>query len=129
MVEKKWLIVLNCLLWAAAGINILRIGVKAALSAHTWVFLWSIPVFVAFGLMFRRVIRKNTMRIRQMDRERAPICMFLTWKGYAIITFMMTLGIVLRTQTSLPDSFFAYFYTGLGLALSFTGTLSLFKTH
>lgn len=43
---------------------------------------------------------------------------FLTLKGYLIIAFMMTLGFTLRGIGKLPDSYFAFFYTGLGSALA-----------
>ena len=38
---------------------------------------------------------------------------------------MMTLGLTLRDIGKLPDSFFAFFYTGLGSALLLTGLLFL----
>ena len=127
MVRKHWLILANGLLWAAAGINIARIGYSCAFSEGGYVWLWSIPVFAAFASMFFRVIGKNTKRIDAMPVEKAPLYQFLTLKGYLIIAFMMTLGITLRSLGTIPDSFFAFFYTGLGTALAVAGLHSVVK--
>lgn len=125
MVKKFWLIIANAFLWAAAGINIARIGIQCAISEGSKVWLWCIPVFAAFGAMFFRVIAKNAKRIHAMEGEKAPLYKFLTLKSYLLIAFMMTMGITLRSFESVPDSFFAYFYTGLGSALTLAGLTSL----
>lgn len=127
MVRKHWLILTNGILWFAAGFNIARIGVRAAIADASSVWLWFIPVFLAFGAMFTRMVGKNTGRIMSMEGEKAPLYKFLTLKGYLIIAFMMTLGFTLRGIGKLPDSFFAFFYTGLGSALSLAGILFLLK--
>lgn len=126
MVRKHWLIITNGILWLVAGFNIARIGVRAAFADASNVWLWFIPVFVAFGAMFTRMVRKNTRRIMSMEKK-VPLYKFLTLKGYLIIAFMMTLGFTLRGIGKLPDSFFAFFYTGLGCALSLAGVLFLLK--
>lgn len=127
MVRKHWLIVTNGILWLAAGFNIFRIGLQAALKVESLVWLWFVVVFAAFGTMFLRMVKKNSGRIMAMEGERAPLWRFLTLKGYLIIIFMMTLGIVLRKCTNLPDGFFSFFYTGLGGALSLAGVVFLAK--
>lgn len=124
MVRKPWLIVANALLWMMAGFNIARIGVKCALSVGTAVWLWGILVFAAFFTMFHRIIGKNTKRILAMEEPKAPLYKFLTLKGYLIIAFMITLGFTLRGLGTIPDGFFAFFYSGLGTALFLAGFLS-----
>lgn len=111
----------------AAGFNIARIGFSCAISLGTLVWLWAIPVFIAFGAMFTRVIGKNVKRIQNMEGERQPLYRFMALKGYLIIAFMMTLGITLRHIGSIPESFFAFFYTGLGSALFLAGLSGLFR--
>lgn len=125
MVHKRWLIITNALLWAAAGFNIARIGILCAISEDSLVWLWSIPVFAAFGTMFMRVIGKNTRRILDLPGQRAPLYRFLNVRGYLIIAFMMSLGFGLRRLECVPQAFFAFFYTGLGTALCLNGLLSL----
>ncbi len=46
---------------------------------------------------------------------------FFDKKGYLTMVFFITLGIVIRRSNLLPQSFFASFYTGLGLALFTSG--------
>lgn len=62
-----------------------------------------------------------------MAGDRAPLYRFMSLKGYLIIIFMMTLGISLRSIGSIPDGFFAFFYTGLGSALFLAGAGSLLR--
>ncbi len=127
MVKKHWLIVTNGLLWMVAGANIDNIGVAAAVNVGGRVWLWSFVVLAAFGTMFIRVIHKNAKRIQAIPSLKAPLYKFLTLRGYLVIAFMMGLGIFLRKFTSLPESFFAFFYTGLGTALCGAGAVSLVR--
>lgn len=126
MVKKFWLVFANSLLWMAAGANIARIGIKCALSVGSLVWLWFIPVFVAFGMMFRRTISKNIARIESLPGERQPLYRCMSLKGYLIIAFMMSLGIFLRRIGGIPEGFFSFFYTGLGSALALSGLYGLY---
>ena len=121
MVKKNWLIVINDLLWMVAGMNIANIGVKSILAIDSLVWLLCVPVFAVFATMFFRIISKNCERILSMEGEKAKIYKFLTLKGYLIIAFMMTMGITLRRLGTIPEHFFAFFYTGLGSALFIAG--------
>lgn len=125
MVKKIGLIIANAVLWMIAGVNIARIGISCALEHGGYVWLWCIPVFAAFFWMFNRTINKNSVRIKSMKEQKAPLYKFLSVKGYLIITFMMTLGITLRSLAFMPVAFFAFFYTGLGSALFLAGLKSL----
>ena len=129
MVKKFWLIFANALLWMLAGANIARIGINSAFAVGGLTWLWSVPVFAAFFTMFSRTIAKNSRRIKAMDCDMAPLYRFMTLKGYLIIAFMMSLGIVLRKVGSIPEAFFSFFYTGLGSALFLAGAGSLFKKN
>ena len=44
-------------------------------------------------------------------------------KSYAIMAFMITLGVLLRKCPAIAPSFIASFYVGLGLALSVAGVI------
>lgn len=125
MLGKRWLIAANALLWTLAGFNIARIGIKCALHASMAIWIWAVPVFAAFFMMFCRIIEKNAERIRNFETDKAPLYRFLTLKGYLIIAFMMTLGITLRSLGTIPDCFFAFFYSGLGTALMVAGLTGL----
>lgn len=129
MLKKNLLVACYGVLWFIAGINVLNIGISAALSVHSLVWIWSLPVFAAFFLMFFAVTRKNVGRIHALEGDKAPLYKFMPLKSYLLIIFMMTLGITLRKIESIPSAFFAFFYTGLGSALCTAGIISLFKTN
>lgn len=126
-VSREVLFVIAGLVWLAAGINILVIGLNAygeSLAAGAplvWMLLGSVAIFAAFGAMFARIVRKHTARINGYGQEKQPFWRFFDKGSYIIMIFMMTLGISLRTFHLVPDWFIAFFYTGLGLALALAG--------
>ena len=63
--------------------------------------------------MFRRNVN--------YEEEKKSVFCFFDLKGYLMMVFMMGLGITLRRSHLLSDFFFAFFYTGLGTALSISG--------
>lgn len=58
----------------------------------------------------------------------APFGIFLYIKAYLIMACMMGGGIGLRAAGIFPNTFIAFFYTGLGCALASAGILFL-KNH
>lgn len=129
-VKKEVLLIIAGALWAAAGINILRIGIASYIASSGSVkvyflllmMLLSALILAGFIAMFMRVVRKNTRRILSYP-EKKTIFAFLDLKGYLLMAFMMGLGITLRLINLLPVEFFAVFYTGLGTALTLSGAL------
>lgn len=117
----KLLIIAGCV-WAAAGANILSIGLSA--SHGVWA-LWTIGlamiVFLAFHIgVFTKLVRKHTARIGAYEGKQ-HVYRFFDKKSYLIMAFMMTTGITLRVSGVIPDQGIAFFYTGLGTALVFAG--------
>lgn len=128
MATKRLLIVANGLLWLAAGINILRIGILAILADGEIKWFWSLLIFTGFATMFVKLMKRNTLRINSFEQTRVPLYKFMTLKSYIIVIVMISLGITLRKFTHLPESFFAFFYTGLGSALGLCGLLYLINS-
>lgn len=60
-------------------------------------------------------------------RDREPIYLTFSLKGYLVIAFMITLGITLRHIPGIPSSFFAWFYLGLGPGLLSAGIRFLIR--
>ena len=128
-VKKRGLLLVAGLVWLAAGVNILRIGIMAIVSSWGKGALWqdiTLPIFallilVGFSFMFYRIVGKNERRMMGYEADKVSIFRFFDLKGYLMMVFMMALGIVLRRGNFLPDYFFAFFYTGLGSALSIAG--------
>ena len=124
-VRKITLLLIACLVWGAAGINILRIGLLAYppyVSLLNGVL--SLAVFGVFQyFVFGPLVKKHTRRITGYEEERQFFLKFFDGKSFAIMAFMMTFGILLRTTGLGPDRFIAVFYTGLGASLLLAGLL------
>ena len=124
-VKRHTLLLLACLVWSAAGFNILRIGIitypayRGALN-----YALSVLVFAVFQLLiFGRLVKKHTARITAYTEERLFFLKFFDAKAFAIMAVMMTGGIGLRASRLAPDRFIAVFYTGLGASLLLAGLL------
>lgn len=124
-VKRNTLLLLACLVWSAAGFNILRIGLMAY-PAYVTVLnvLLSVLVFAVFQyFIFGRLVKKHTTRIHSYLEERHFFLKFFDKKAFAIMAVMMTGGIGLRASGLAPERFIAVFYTGLGAALLLAGLL------
>lgn len=123
-VRAKYLLVIAGIVWIAAGVNIVRLGVVACMEGTTplWALIVGIPLtFLAFHAMFTRLIGKHADRIRSYGEDRKHVLQFFDVKGYVIMIVMMGGGISLRAFNLVPTWFVAFFYTGLGLALTLAG--------
>ena len=122
MVKKRTLLFLAALVWLAAGVNIMRIGVIAYVGHLTLLAAaGSVVVFVLFWRMFRGLVGKHTGRIHAFAEERQFFWRFFDARSFAIMAVMMTSGITIRVMHLAPDAFIAIFYTGLGTALALAG--------
>lgn len=124
-VKRNTLLLFACLVWTAAGFNILRIGLLAY-PAYVTVLncLLSVLVFVVFQrFIFGKLVKKHTARISDYSDERHFFLKFFDKKAFAIMAVMMTGGIGLRVSGLAPERFIAVFYTGLGASLLLAGLL------
>ena len=123
-VKKQYLLLLACLVWIAAGANIVRIGFEeypGYLTAFN-IFL-SVVVFAVFQFfIFGKLVKKHTKRINAYE-ERQWFIKFFDVKSFIIMAFMMTGGIWLRVSGAAPQRFIAVFYSGLGMSLLLAGIL------
>lgn len=124
-VKRNTLLLLACLVWIAAGFNILRIGLvsyPAYLSVLN--LLLSALVFVLFQrFVFGKLVKKHTARIHSYQEERHFFLKFFDGKAFAIMAVMMSGGIALRVSGIAPERFVAVFYSGLGASLLLAGVL------
>lgn len=123
-VQKNTLLLIACLVWGAAGFNILKIGLLAYQNyLQPLNYALSIVVFAIFQfLIFGKLVKKHTQRILAY-KEKQFFLKFFDVKSFIIMAFMMTFGIVLRATNIAPEQFIAVFYTGLGSALFLAGLL------
>lgn len=116
-VKRSTLLLFACLIWSAAGFNILRIGLTVY-PAH--VSVWNV---LLSAFVFGKLVQKHTARIRSYPEERHFFLKFFDRKAFIIMAIMMTGGIGLRVSGLAPDVFIAVFYTGLGASLFLAGIL------
>lgn len=129
LVQKNTLILIAGIVWAIAGFNIVRIGLVAYEGNFTW---WravlSVAVYAIFQLfIFGKMVQKHTDRILNYKEERQNFFRFFDTRSYLIMAFMMTLGIGLRVSGVVPNTFIAFFYTGLGASLLTAGVLFIIR--
>lgn len=123
-VKKEYLLLLACLVWMAAGSNIVRIGFQIYPKYLTIfnIFLSALVFFSFQFLIFGKLVKKHTKRILGY-KEKQCFVKFFDRKSFVIMMLMMSGGIYLRTLKSVPESFIAVFYSGLGIALFLSGVL------
>jgi hypothetical protein len=129
-ISTRHLLLVNGLLWTAIGIKIALTGVNAYRHLEVipwWYFLLSALVFAGFYVMFTGVVRKYAARIEGLPDPKTSIFKTFSVKGYLIIVFMITLGITLKRIPQVPDSFIAWFYSGLGPGLFSAGIRFLIR--
>ena len=130
-VRKTHLLAINGLMWTAIGTKISITGISHYLTTSTDKLLWMIPlsvlVFTGFYMMFTGIVRKYSERIHALPGPKEPIYKTFSVKGYLIIAFMITLGFSLKYIPGIPESFFAWFYMGLGPGLLSAGIRFLIR--
>lgn len=124
-VRRDTLLLLACLVWSAAGFNILRIGLIAYPPYRSVLnFILSALVFSVFQIfVFGKLVKKHTTRIHSYVEERHFFLKFFDGKAFAIMAVMMAGGIGLRVSGLAPERFIAVFYSGLGASLLLAGLL------
>lgn len=125
-VKKQNLLIIAALVWVAAGVNILHIGLEAY--AEGYVTTLNEVLSVAVGLVFwfgtfYKLTKKHTQRITNYEEQHQYFWHFFDLKSFIIMAIMMTGGIALRVSGIVPSVFIAVFYTGLGSALALAGIL------
>ena len=131
-VKTIHLLAINGLLWTAIGTKIAITGASHYLRVDTpqsltWMIPLSVIIFAGFYIMFTGVIRKYSARIMSMTEEKTSIFRTFSLKGYLVIAFMISLGIVLKHIPGIPSNFFAWFYCGLGPGLISAGIRFLLR--
>ena len=123
----------NGLMWTAIGTKISVTGLChyliTPLDKLWWYITLSLLVFAGFYIMFTGIVQKYSARIQSLPGPKEPIYKTFSLKGYLIIAFMISLGITLKYIPGIPDSFFAWFYLGLGPGLLSAGVRFLIRWY
>ena len=86
-----------------------------------WLLLITVSVITGFFYMFRRIVDRYCDRIASLPDE---IYIWHTFpaRGWALLIFMMGLGIALKHIPGVSSAFTASFYSGLGPMLLVSST-------
>jgi uncharacterized membrane protein YfcA len=126
---KNQLMLIAGLVWCAAGAMVSMIGLPLELGlapSHLILLPLAVVIFLAFYLLvFSRLVRKHTDRIRARTEDRLPVWSFFNASSWVVMAVMMGGGMALRFTHLMPDWMIAFFYSGLGAALFLCGVLFL----
>ena len=127
-VKKRTLLLIAGIVWLIAGFNVARLGILSfgLIDKNWYLYILTILIFIIFGLMFFKMSEKHTKRILSYEDKR-PFLNFFDLKSYLIMAFMMSMGIGLRASGMATDFFIAFFYTGLGFALTMAGLIFIYN--
>lgn len=125
-VSKTALLFIASIVWLAAGVNIVRLGILSfgQMSPSMWwmLVIGAIAVFTVFHIkVFSKMAGKHANRIAGYVEDKIAFWRFFDASGYIMMAIMMTGGISLRAFGLVPNWFIAFFYTGLGIALALSG--------
>lgn len=124
-VPKNQLLLIAGALWSLAAVMVLRVGLPLVVELAPGIPVLvplAVTVFLAFyALVFSRLLRKHTLRIRSSTAGQLPVWNVFNAASWVIMGIMVTAGMILRVSHALPDWVVAFFYTGLGSALLVCG--------
>lgn len=123
--KKKHLYIVAAVIWGIPGILISVKGINAYMMQMPddiwWLLLITVSVITGFFYMFRRIVDRYCDRIASLPDE---IYIWHTFpaRGWALLIFMMGLGIALKHILGVSSAFTASFYSGLGPMLLVSST-------
>jgi hypothetical protein len=122
---KNQLMLIAGLVWCAAGAMVCLVGLplefRLAPSDEILLPLAAVIFLAFYFLVFSRLVRKHTGRIRARVEDRLPFWHVFNASSWAAMAVMMGGGMALRLAHVMPDPMIAFFYSGLGLALFLCG--------
>ena len=120
-VSKPVLIALGAALWGFAAYRILKMGfifIEEHALHHFLNYLIGIAGFIPFFLLvFRKVSKRYVNRIKNLPQHRPCMFAFFDLRGYIMMTFMITMGIMFSHWKLIPELYKGTFFISLGLSL------------
>ena len=120
-VPKPVLIALGAALWGFAAYRILKMGfifVERHALHHFVNYLIGVAGFIPFFLLvFRKVSLRYITRIKNLPQRRPCVFSFFDLRGYIMMSFMITLGILVSHWELIPELYKGTFFISLGLSL------------
>lgn len=120
-VPKAVLIALGAALWGFAAYRILKMGfifIERYALHHFVNYLIGIAGFIPFFLLlFRKVSLRYIDRIKNLPQHRPCMFAFFDLRGYILMSFMITMGIMISHWKVIPELYKGTFFISLGLSL------------
>lgn len=131
-VEKRTLLLIAGIVWGFAGFRVITLGIGDVKSNYgnwtgTLIFA-SVVFYIFFKFIFSKMLKKHIKRIIESRQEKNCVFSFFDLKSYCIMSFMIFLGIVVRSSRIFNPVYVGNFYIGLGLALFMAGILFLLSS-
>lgn len=124
-VNKKMLLLFAGIVWVFAGYKVLSIGIPDMVANWTLpiinIFIATVIFMIFFKKVFYTMYKKHSVRILNYDKIKICAFAFFDKKGYIVMGFMMTFGILLRSSHIVKPLYLGTFYTGLGASLASAG--------
>jgi len=120
-VPKPVLIALGAALWGFAAYRILKMGfifIEEHALYHWLNYLIGLAGFIPFFmLVFRKVSLRYINRIKNLPQNRPCMFAFFDVRGYIMMSFMITIGILVSHWKVIPELYKGTFFISLGLSL------------
>lgn len=115
--KRRHLYILAAIIWVIPGANITIKGICAYAEQPVkniwWLLIITLIIMSVFFFIFRKVTTGYSGRIASLPEKVAPWHVF-PLRGWLLLLFMAGLGMILGHIPSIPSSFIASFYSGLG---------------
>ena len=118
---KRYLLFLAAVVWTFAGGMLLFRGMlmfRDTASHHILRLLLSFAGGIAFYvLLFSRISKKHTLRIRNLPLEKPCLFSFFNLKSYLLMSVMIAGGISLRKSGIIDPLYLSVIYVTMGIPL------------
>jgi hypothetical protein len=120
-VPRQVLVILGAALWGFAAFRILKLSyIKIEVySKDPWInYVIGVFGFIPFYFfVFRKVSKRYILRIINLKSERPCVFAFFDIRGYIMMTFMISMGILVSHWALIPELYKGTFFVSLGLSL------------
>jgi len=116
-VPRRTLFFVAAGIWFLAGAILLYRGTQLLPGKTLLLAVGLCGGLLFFRLVFLRISNRHITRIRVIPHARPCLFSFLDWRGYGLMTLMITGGVLVRTSGILPASVLGTFFVGMGTPL------------
>jgi hypothetical protein len=120
-VPRQVLVILGAALWGFAAFRILKMSyIKIDANARNpWInyFIGILGFIPFYWFVFRKVSKRYILRIINLKSERPCVFAFFDIRGYILMSFMISMGILISHWSLISDIYKGTFFVSLGLSL------------